>query len=224
MEGGQPSSRTRPASVKSEAHRKVASTSASGGATASFGSSCRASGGGEPSRLQVADSSVGGTNSTAACATLVDVAISLGVRCWKDRIALVALDHLSAADPGVVLHRRSKLAGTSDSDRVVWVHKIVTEAIEEAEASIMAVRISDDAHADQRRAEHDGVALHAGAARDLEVMTLRRQSMLKPLGVPSGAGAWAKFQKTDPFLTQFVADEKEAAMAARAALNRGSPR
>lgn len=160
----------------------------------------------------------------AARATLVVMATALGVRCWRDKIALVVLEDASGAEPRIVLRRRSKLTVTSDSDRVRWVHKTVTEAIEEAKATTVAVRISDASHADQRRAEHDGVALHAGAVQDIEVVTLRRQSMLKPLGVRSGAGMWVDFQKTDPFLGRFVADEKDAAMAARAALNRGTTR
>ena len=134
------------------------------------------------------------------------------------------LEDASGAEPRIVLHRRSRLTVTSDSDRARWVHKTVTEAIEEAKATMVAVRISDDSHADQRRAEHDGVALHAGAVQDLEVVTMRRQSMLKPLGVAAGTGMWADFQKTDPFLGRFVADEKDAAMVARVALNRVTTR
>jgi hypothetical protein len=144
------------------------------------------------------------------------MAIVLGVHCWKDRVALVALSGDPGSTPLVVLHRRSKLpTGAADVERVRWVHKVVVEAIEETKADRVAVRVSD-ANPDQHRAEHEGVALLAGCAG----MCLRRQSMLKPLGVPAGAGAWAAFSKNDPFITGFVVDEREAAMAAQAALNR----
>lgn len=149
---------------------------------------------------------------------------ALGVRCWKDKIALVVLEDVPGSEPRIVLHRRSKLAVTSDGDRVRWVHQAVIEAIQEGNASTVAVRISDDFHADQRRAEHEGVALHAGAALNLEVVTMRRQSMLKPLGVPPGKGMWADFQRANPFVGQFVADERDAAMAARSVLGRGTTR
>lgn len=109
------------------------------------------------------------------------VAVVLGVRCWKDRIALVALAAHPGDHPDVVLHRRVKLpSGALDGERVLWVHKTVTEAIEEAGAEALAVRVSD-AEADQVRAEHEGVAMFAAANRGLRVVILRRQSMLKPL-------------------------------------------
>ncbi len=148
--------------------------------------------------------------------------IVLGVRCWKDRVALVALSGDPGSDPTVVLHRRSKLpAGGSDADRVRWVHKVIVEAVEESKADRVAVRVSD-ADPDQSRAEHEGVALLAAVNKGCATMSLRRQSMLKPLGVPAGAGAWAAFPKNDPFISCFVLDEREAAMAARASLNRGT--
>jgi hypothetical protein len=151
--------------------------------------------------------------------------VVLGVRCWKDKIAVVAVSGAPGGDPTVVLHRRGKLpAGVSDTDRVEWVHKMVVEAIEEAKADVVAVRVSD-ADPDQHRAEHEGVALLAAAGvQGCKGMTLRRQSMLKPLGVPAGAGAWKEFPKTDPFVSGFVLEEREAVMAARAALNRGTAR
>ena len=152
------------------------------------------------------------------------MAVVLGVRCWKDKVALVAVSAAPGGDPTVVLQRRGRLpASVSDTDRVEWVHKMVVEAIEEARADVVAVRVSD-ADPDQHRAEHEGVALLAAGARGCRGITLRRQSMLKPLGVPSGAGAWKEFPKTDPFISGFVLDEREAAMAARAALNRGTAR
>jgi hypothetical protein len=151
------------------------------------------------------------------------MAVVLGVRCWKDRVALVALDGEPGGEPMVVLHRRGKLpGGGSDVDRVEWVHKTVMEAIEESKATLVAVRVSD-ADPEQHRAEHEGVALLAAAgAQGCQGVALRRQSMLKPLKVPAGVGAWKEFPKSDPFISTFVLDEREAAMAARAALNRGT--
>ncbi len=51
---------------------------------------------------------------------------------------------------------------------------------------------------------------------------MRRQSMIKPLGVGQVKGAWAEFQKKDEFISGFVGNEREAAMVARAVLNRGT--
>jgi hypothetical protein len=148
------------------------------------------------------------------------MAIVLGVRCWKDRVAIVALSGDPGSTPTIVLHRRSKLpTGGSEADRVRWVHNVVVEAIEEAKVDRVAVRVSD-ADPDQHRAEHEGVALLAAADKGCEAVSLRRQSMLKPLRVPAGAGAWAAFPKNDPFISDFVLDERDAAMAAKAALNR----
>jgi hypothetical protein len=148
------------------------------------------------------------------------MAIVLGVRCWKDRLALVALSGDPGSTPTIVLHRRSKLpTGGSEADRVRWVHNVVVEAIEEAKADRVAVRVSD-ADPDQHRAEHEGVALLAAASKRCDTVSLRRQSMRKPLGVPAGAGAWAAFPKSDPFISDFGLDERKAAMAAKAALNR----
>jgi hypothetical protein len=150
------------------------------------------------------------------------MAVVLGVRCWKDRIALVALAGDPGDDPDVVLHRRAKLPSSArDAERVVWVNKTVAEAIEESGADALAVRVSD-ADPDQVRSEHEGIALFAAASRALPVTTLRRQSMVKPLGVRREAGAWKEFPKTDGFISGFVGDEKDAAMAARAMLNRGT--
>lgn len=150
------------------------------------------------------------------------MAVVLGVRCWRDRLALVALSSDPAGSPHLMLHRRVKLPGGdgSDADRIRWVHKTVVEAIEEAGAEAVAVRVSD-ADPEQLRTEHEGVALFAGANRGLPVATLRRQSMLKPLGVGREAGAWKAFPKRDSFVSGFVGDEQEAAMVARAMLNRG---
>lgn len=146
----------------------------------------------------------------------------LGVRCWKHQVAIVAISDDAGAGATVVLHRRSKLpAGLGDGERADWVYKAVVEAIEESKAAAVAVRVSD-ADPDQHRAEHDGAALLAAAHRKLQATTLRRQSMLKPLGVPSGRGEWAQFPKQDPFISGFVGEEREAAMAARTVLNLGT--
>lgn len=146
----------------------------------------------------------------------------LGVRCWKDRVALVALRGDPHGTPDVVLHRRANLpAGATDGDRARWVHKTVIEAIEESAANSVAVRVSDG-DADQQRAEHEGVTLLAAASRGLMASDMRRQSMTSLLSVGRLKGAWAQFPKADQFISGFVVDEREAAMAAQAVLNRGT--
>ena len=148
--------------------------------------------------------------------------VVLGVRCWKDRIAFVAISGEPGNEPDVALHRRVKLpAEASDGDRVQWVHKAVVEAIEESEADALAVRVTDG-DPQQHRSEHEGIALLAAATRGLPVVSLRRQSMIKALGVSRQSGAWRAYLTSDPYLAGFVGDEQEAAMAARAMLNRGT--
>jgi hypothetical protein len=144
----------------------------------------------------------------------------LGVRFWKDKVALVAIEGDAGADLTVKFHRRAKLAArATDAERVRWVHNTIVEALDESHAGALAVRIAER-DPDQLRAEHDGVTLAAAANRNLEVATFRRMSMLKPLGIGRASGDWAAFPKSDPFVSTFVGDEQEAAMAARAMLNR----
>lgn len=148
------------------------------------------------------------------------MAVVLGVRFWKDKVALVAIDGEAGTNPVVKFHRRAKLPPKgSDAERVRWVHNTIVEALQESGADALAVRTAER-DPDQHRAEHDGIALAAAANRNLDVATFRRMSMLKPLGIGRASGDWAAFPKSDPFVSEFVSDEQEAAMAARSMLNR----
>lgn len=142
----------------------------------------------------------------------------LGVRCWKDKIALVAVDD---GDPPTIVHAsRPKAPATDDPGLLAaWFGRSLTEALGEADFEGVAVRIADR-DPTQERAQAEGAVLAAAAEAGLQTVTLRRQSMLKPLEVPSGRGEWAKFPKEDPFFGALVGDEKDAAMASLAATRR----
>ena len=143
----------------------------------------------------------------------------LGVRCWKDRIALVAVDE-DTRGPQCVLRRRTKVpTGLDEGRRADWFHKITTEAIEECHPVGVAVRISD-AGDDRVRSENDGAVLVAAAHANLPSITLGWQKMRAPLGVSKEAGAWKAFPKTDPFISGLIGDERDVAMAALASVRR----
>lgn len=83
----------------------------------------------------------------------------------------------------------------------------------------VAVRVSDTGPA-QDRAEAEGAVLSVAGQRAVPAVTLRRQSLVKPLGVPRAPGAWASFQKDDSFVGSLPAKEKDAAMASLGAARR----
>lgn len=140
----------------------------------------------------------------------------LGVRCWKDKIALVVV---AEGDPPEVEFRRRQPspAINEPAARAGWFGKVVREALNEVECEGVSVRVADT-DPDQLRAEAEGAVFAAAGAAGLPAKRFRRQSLLKPLGVERSAGAWQAFQKSDAFIGGFVGDEKDAAMASLAAL------
>lgn len=143
----------------------------------------------------------------------------LGVRCWTNQIALVAVAD-AAGRPEVVFRRRQGGAGIADAgERCAWFGKMAEEALEESGAEGLAVRVADS-NPDQARASAEGAVLAVAGAQGLPTMELRRQSLLKPLGAGREAGAWKAFQKEDAFIGSLVGDEKDAAMASLGAARR----
>jgi hypothetical protein len=139
--------------------------------------------------------------------------IWLGVRCWKDKVALVAVAD-SPDGPKVVLQRRQPAPRGGDAgSRAAWFARIATEAIEESGSGGVSVRIADS-NPDQARVEAEGAVLAAAGQAGLPTRTFRRQSLMKPLGVGRGTGDWKRFQQEDGFVGGMVGDEKDAAMAA----------
>jgi hypothetical protein len=147
----------------------------------------------------------------------------LGVRCWKDKVAL-AVVHDSESDPVLALNRREQLPnGVTDAGRQAhWFFEVVDEAIAESSADGLAICISSG-DADQSRASFEGAAAVAAAARGVPVKLMRKQGMWKPLGLPDRKGAtWDRFMKQDPLMSSLVGDLKEAAAASLAAERRGT--
>lgn len=139
----------------------------------------------------------------------------LGVRCWKDKIAVVVV--ADGTPPTLTMARRQPApTGAEPGVRAAWFANVVSEAIDETGCNGVAVRVADN-DPDQARAEAEGAVLAAGASAGLPTKTFRRQSLVKPLGVPAGAGAWKQFQKDDSFVGAQVGDEKDAVMASLAA-------
>lgn len=139
----------------------------------------------------------------------------LGVRCWKDRIAVVAV--IDGQPPTVLLERRQAAPRSEDpGERSAWFARTVREAIEETACSGVSVRVADSGP-DQARAEAEGAVFAAAHLAGRPTRRFRRQSMMKPLGVPRGAGEWSAFQRDDQFIGSLVADAKDAAMASLAA-------
>jgi hypothetical protein len=138
--------------------------------------------------------------------------IWLGVRCWKAKVALVAVRETTGG-PVVVFRRRQPVPKTLDAGaRAGWFAKVAAEAIAESECAGVSVRIADN-NPEQTRAEAEGAVLASAHSKGLPARTVRRQSLMKPLKVPSGQGAWHRFQKDDAFIGSLVGDEKDAAMA-----------
>lgn len=135
----------------------------------------------------------------------------LGVRCWAKKIALVVVDD-TGDEPQVTLKRRQPCPETDPGRRAAWFARMAVEALSESGSVGLAVRVADSA-ADQERAEAEGAVLAAAAEAGVETKRLRRQSLVKPLGVPRVAGAWRDFPRTDPFLKSLVGEERDAAMA-----------
>ena len=145
----------------------------------------------------------------------------LGVRCWKNRIALVVID--DHTDGPRVLFRRREGAPERGSDHgphVAWFHRVVSEVIEEARPEGVAVRVANS-DPEQVRAECEGAVAVAAAQRGLPAMSLRQQGMWKPLGLPNAkAATWKAFQSEDSLIGSLVQEEKDAAMASLAAARR----
>jgi hypothetical protein len=139
----------------------------------------------------------------------------LGVRCWKDKLALLAVQ--DGKPPTVAFARRQAVPKVEDpGERAAWFARAVTEALEETDCAGVSIRVAD-ADPDQERVEAEGAALAAAHLAGRPTRRFRRQSLLKPLGVGREAGAWKAFQKDDPFVGRLVGDEKDAAMASLAA-------
>lgn len=142
--------------------------------------------------------------------------VALGVRCWKDRIALVVVEE-APDGPTVRFSRRQKAPSSSDPGEVTaWFGKMTEEAIQESGATVVSVRIADTSP-EQGRAHAEGAVLAAAYRAGATCKTYRRQSLMKPLGVARTTGAWDRFQKVDPFIGSLVGEEKDAAMASLAA-------
>lgn len=139
----------------------------------------------------------------------------LGVRCWSDRLALVAVH--DGAPPTLAFARRQPAPkGADRGARAAWFAKAVAEAIDETNCAGVSVRIADTSP-DQERAEAEGAVLSAAHVAGRPTRTFRRQSLLKPLAVGREAGAWKAFQREDEFVGGLIGDEKDAAMASLAA-------
>lgn len=144
----------------------------------------------------------------------------LGVRCWKDRIAMVAVK--DGPTPEVSFRRRQKSPARTDryGPHVAWFYAVTLEAIEEIAPEGVVVRVANTG-AEQVRSECEGAVAVAAAHSDLPVRALRQQSMWKPLGVANARSTtWSAFLKSNPLLSTLVVDEKEAACASWAASRR----
>lgn len=104
-------------------------------------------------------------------------------------------------------------------DRAAWYAMSASEALTESGATGVAVRIADG-DSDRKRSVAEGAVLAVAGAARVPTVELRRQSLMKPLGVGSGAGAWSAFQKSDAFIGSLLVDERDAAMASLGAARR----
>jgi len=126
----------------------------------------------------------------------------------------------SANGPQVAFRRSQPCPTDSDPGRrAAWFGRVVAEALDAVDVVGVAVRVSDTGPA-QDRAEAEGAVLSVAGQRAVPAVTLRRQSLVKPLGVPRTPGAWASFQKDDSFVGSLPAKEKDAAMASLGAARR----
>ena len=145
----------------------------------------------------------------------------LGVRCWKDKVALAVVDE-AGAGPQVTFERRQQLPkGESDAGRQArWFFQVVDEALAETTADGLAICVSSG-DADQRRAGFDGAVAVAAAVHEVPVKLLRKQSMWKPLGLADAKGAtWTQYMRNDAVMGNLVGDLKEAAAASLAGARR----
>ena len=144
----------------------------------------------------------------------------LGVRCWKDRIALVVVE--DGEPPTVLFNRRHKAPARAEDHgpHVLWFHRMVVEAIEETKPDGVAIRIAS-VDPDQIRAECEGAVAVAAAQAKLPTMDLRQQRMWNPLGVADAKStSWKAFLQIDPTISSLVGEEREAACASLAASRR----
>lgn len=138
----------------------------------------------------------------------------LGIRCWKDKIAMaVVVD--DPVEPQVGFERpHSMPKGETDvGQQAHWFFRVVDEALTETSAAGLAIFVSSG-EIDQSRAIFEGAASASAGARRVPVRLLRKQAMWKPLGIADAKGAsWSAFMKDDRLFGQLVADTKEAAAA-----------
>ena len=147
----------------------------------------------------------------------------LGVRCWKDKVAM-ALVSEESDQPRVEFSRRepSPKGQTDTGKNSYWFWQVIDEALEESSATGIAIVVSAG-DADQTRAMYEGAVAAAAGARDMPVVLLRKQGMWKPLGLQDAKSAtWDSFMREDQLLGELVGDLKEAAAASLVAERRGS--
>ncbi|MFP5256705.1 MAG: hypothetical protein ACLGI8_12760 [Acidimicrobiia bacterium] len=147
----------------------------------------------------------------------------LGVRCWKDKVALAIVDN-SATGPALTFDRRQQMPkGDADVGRQArWFFQVVEEALADTGADGLAICVSSG-DADQTRASFEGAAAVAAGMRGVPVQLMRKQGMWKPLGLADRkSGTWSDFMKHDALMSALVGDLKEAAAASLAAERRGT--
>lgn len=145
----------------------------------------------------------------------------LGVRCWKDKIAMAAVDD-SGAVPEVIFQRRDTIPkGESDFGRQAqWFCRVVEEALTDCGAEGLAIYVSGG-RAEQVRASFEGAAAVAGGTYGVPVRLMRRQNLWKTLGLTDFKKAtWDYFIKQDDLMSGLVGEIKEAAAVSLAAQRR----
>ena len=143
----------------------------------------------------------------------------LGVRCWRDKIALALVDD-DPDGPRLVRQLRDRAPATDDDGELaLWFCRMTRDAIDAWQPVGIAVRISD-ATPEQTRALHEGAVLVAAAERGLPTQVLRRSNMVNLLDASNGPGGWTMFQRNDPFVGGLVADLRDAGMASLVASRR----
>lgn len=143
----------------------------------------------------------------------------LGIRCEAKSIAIVLVED-GDDGPAMTFHRFQKTPdGLQPGEQAAWFAKVVDEALDEVDVDGVALRIADQ-DPKLERGHAEGAVLAAVGRRHKPTQMLRRQSLVKPLGVAKGQGAWASFQRDDPFVGGLVGKYKDAAMASLGALRK----
>jgi hypothetical protein len=145
----------------------------------------------------------------------------LGAGCWKDKIALAAVEDGQNSCEVVFDRRESVPAGETDIGRLAsWFQCVVAEALVESHCHGLAICVSSG-DADQTRAAFEGAAAAAAGNAGVPAVLMRRQSMWKPLGVrDSKTATWNAFIKDDALFSDLVGFLKEPAAASLAAARR----